>query len=124
KLTTYLIQVQVAVHRTLCRPADPEGRTVPADLRLNSAEDLLPFLPPQLPRVELGELNSPPRRGGVPGWVWLAGSAAAVVVAVVVVLVVLHGWRPKTPEGPPVAAKGSGGDDRPNVADKPKDTDE
>src|SRR4051812_23054118 len=62
KLTTYLIEVQVAVRRTLCRPADPEGRTVPADLRLNSAEALLPFLPPQLPRIEPGELNPPPNR--------------------------------------------------------------
>jgi hypothetical protein len=60
KLTTYLTQVQVAVRRTLCRPADPEGQTVPADLRLNSAEDLRPFLPPQLPHFEPGELNSPP----------------------------------------------------------------
>ena len=33
QLTTYLIQVQVRVQRILCRPADPEGRTVPADLR-------------------------------------------------------------------------------------------
>src|SRR5207248_8159235 len=66
KLTIYLTQVQVAVRRTLCRPADPEGRTVPADLRLNSADDLRPFLPPQLPRFEPGELNSPPVADGPP----------------------------------------------------------
>ncbi len=50
KLTTYLIQVQVQVRHTLYRPTDPEGRTVPPDLRLSSAENLLPFLPPDLPR--------------------------------------------------------------------------
>ena len=60
KLTTYLIQVQVTVRRTLCRPTDPEGRTVPTDLHLSSGEDLLPFLPPDLPRFEPGELESPP----------------------------------------------------------------
>jgi serine/threonine protein kinase/N-acetylneuraminic acid mutarotase len=69
-----------------------------------------------------GEVRRPPRRG-LPGWVWLAGSAAAVAVVVVVVLVVRNGSRPKTPDGPPVAAKGPGGDDRPKGADKAKDTD-
>jgi formylglycine-generating enzyme required for sulfatase activity len=61
KLTTYLIQMQVAVRRTLCRPADREGRS--ADLRLNNAEDLLPFLPPELPRFEPSELDPPPVAG-------------------------------------------------------------
>jgi formylglycine-generating enzyme required for sulfatase activity len=56
----------------------------------------------------------------VPGWVWLAGSAAAVVVVVVVVLIVSNGSSPGTPDGPPVAAKGPGGDDRPKDADKKK----
>jgi len=122
-LATYLIQVQVAIRRTVCGSGDSESRTVPADLGVNSAEELLPFLPPQLPRFEPGELNSPPARTppprrGVPGWVWLAGGVAAfVVVLVVVVLVVRNGTGPKTPDGPPVAAKGPGGDD------KPKDTD-
>jgi serine/threonine-protein kinase len=69
-----------------------------------------------------GGVRRPPRRG-VPGWVWLAGGAAALVVVVVVVLVVRIGSRPKTPDGPPVAAKGPGGDDRPKDADKAKDTD-
>jgi hypothetical protein len=116
KLTTYLTQVQVTVRRTLCRSGD---------LRLSSAEDLRPFLPPHLPRFEPGELNTPtgrqrrpalarspwdfdreggggvrrPPSRGVPGWVWLAGSAVAVVLVVVVVLIVRNGSRPKTPDG-------------------------
>jgi serine/threonine protein kinase len=56
-------------------------------------------------------------------WPWLAGGAAAVIVAVVVVLVVRNGSRPKTLDGPPVAAKGPRGDDRPKDSDKAKDTD-
>src|SRR5262245_59964192 len=60
KLTVYLIQVQVAVRRTVCRPADSEGRTVPAALRLHSAMDLLPLLRPQPARSEPGESNPPP----------------------------------------------------------------
>jgi serine/threonine protein kinase/N-acetylneuraminic acid mutarotase len=71
---------------------------------------------------ERGEGVRPPRRG-VPGWVWLAGGATAIAVAVVVVLVVRNGSGPKTPDGPPVVAKGPGGDDRPKDPDKAKHSD-
>ena len=73
--------------------------------------------------VERSQDASPRRRrrgNKAPLWIAL-GSAAAVVV--VVVVVVRSGSGPKTPDSPPVAAKGPGGDDRPKDADKAKDTD-
>jgi N-acetylneuraminic acid mutarotase len=114
-LTSYLTQVHDTVRRALSRPGDPEGRTAPADVRINSAKDLVPLLPPQPPRFEPGESDSP--RRGLSGWLWLAGGAGAVVGVIAVVLLVGNGWLNK-PDGPPVAEKS--GDDRPKDADKAK----
>ncbi len=54
-LSLYLTQVPAAVHWSLRRPADPAGATVPAGLSLDRPEDLLPFLPPRLPRFRPGD---------------------------------------------------------------------
>jgi serine/threonine protein kinase len=53
-LADYLRQVPAAIRRSLRRPADPTGTTVPAKMRLRSANDLLPLLPPRLPRFRPG----------------------------------------------------------------------
>ncbi|HVS35941.1 MAG TPA: hypothetical protein VMS17_10205 [Gemmataceae bacterium] len=54
QLATYLGQVPGMIRRSLRRPSDPTGTTVPADLPLCSPEDLLPFLPPSPPRFQAG----------------------------------------------------------------------
>ncbi|MBA4063978.1 MAG: hypothetical protein C0501_09755 [Isosphaera sp.] len=50
----YLKQFPGRVRASLRRPDDPSGRTVPADLPLRRAEDLLPFLPERMPRFRPG----------------------------------------------------------------------
>ena len=64
KLTAYLGQVPGMIRRSLRRPSDPTGKTVPASLSLRHPEDLLPFLPPRPPRFQAGSRPLP----GVP-WV-------------------------------------------------------
>ncbi len=54
KLTAYLGQVPGMIRRSLRRPSDPTGTTMPANLPLRHAEDLLPFLPPRPPRFRPG----------------------------------------------------------------------
>src|SRR5262249_47512635 len=49
-LTAYLTQVPAMVRRSLRRPSDPTGTTVPPTLSLRKPEDLLPFLPARPPR--------------------------------------------------------------------------
>jgi formylglycine-generating enzyme required for sulfatase activity len=66
--------------------------------------------------------NRQPRRRALTAF-WIALAGAVALALALVVLVVRNGSRPKTPDGPPVAAKGPGGDDRPKDADKAKDTD-
>src|SRR5947209_2050700 len=58
-LTGYLLQVPATVRRSLRRPADPVGLTVPPTLRLRHAEDLLPFLPSRLPHFRPGNHPMP-----------------------------------------------------------------
>jgi formylglycine-generating enzyme required for sulfatase activity len=58
-LTLYLTQVPAMVRRSLRRPSDPTGTTVPATLSLGKPEDLLSFLPPKLPRFKLGDRPLP-----------------------------------------------------------------
>ncbi len=58
-LTTYLTQVPAMIHRSLRRPADPTGTTVPPTLSLRQPADLLPFLPPKLPRFQPGDRPLP-----------------------------------------------------------------
>jgi hypothetical protein len=58
-LTLWLTQVPAMVRRSLRRPSDPTGTTVPATLSLGRPEDLLPFLPPKLPRFKPGDRPLP-----------------------------------------------------------------
>jgi hypothetical protein len=59
QMSQYLTQVPAMVRRSLRRPSDPTGRTVPAGLVLHKAEDLLQFLPQQLPRFVPGDRPLP-----------------------------------------------------------------
>jgi hypothetical protein len=54
-LTGYLRQVPAEIRRTLRRPADPTGTTVPAGLALRKGDDLLPFLPARISRFKPGD---------------------------------------------------------------------
>jgi serine/threonine protein kinase len=51
---TYLHQVPGQVQRSLRRPEDPSGRTVPVGLTLRRAEDLKQLLPERMPLFEPG----------------------------------------------------------------------
>jgi F-box protein 11 len=62
-LAAYLTQVPAAIRRSLRRPADPSGSTAPAGLAIERPEDLLPFLPPRLPRYRPGD-----RPPGIGDW--------------------------------------------------------
>jgi hypothetical protein len=62
-LAAYLIQVPASTRQSLKRPADPAGRTLPPGLGLDRPEDLLPFLPPRLPRYRPGD-----RPAGLGDW--------------------------------------------------------
>jgi tetratricopeptide (TPR) repeat protein len=55
RLESFLKIVPAAVQRSLQRPGDPRGHTVPSSLPLHRAEDLLPFLPQRLPRFKPGD---------------------------------------------------------------------
>jgi hypothetical protein len=58
-IVQYLSQVPAAIRRSLRRPADDTGTSVPAGLSLRSATDLLAFLPPKLPRFKPGDQPLP-----------------------------------------------------------------
>jgi len=55
RLESYLLAVPAQVRRTLRRPSDVIGRTVPTDLALGRMEDLVPLLPPRPPRFAAGD---------------------------------------------------------------------
>ncbi len=55
RLESYLLAVPAQVRRTLRRPSDAIGRTVPHDLVLARMEDLVPLLPPRSPRFVSGD---------------------------------------------------------------------
>ncbi|MFO0881772.1 MAG: protein kinase [Gemmataceae bacterium] len=55
QLEVYLSQIPATIRRTLRRPSDPSGTTIPPGLVLSKADDLLPFLPPRLPRFKPGD---------------------------------------------------------------------
>jgi eukaryotic-like serine/threonine-protein kinase len=54
-LTNYLSQVPAAIRRSLRRPSDPIGLTVPVTLPLSRSEDLVSLLPSRLPRFKPGD---------------------------------------------------------------------
>jgi serine/threonine protein kinase len=58
----YLTAWPAHLRRSLRRPSDPTGATVPPGLPLGRAADLLPLLPPRLPRFRPGDRPLP----GVP----------------------------------------------------------
>ncbi len=51
-VTGYLTQMPAMARRSLQRPSDPPGTTVPPNLVLHGADDLLHLLPPKLPRFQ------------------------------------------------------------------------
>ncbi len=63
RLLTFVNMVPAAIHLSLRRPRDPKGVTVPPNLPLQKAEDLLPFLPQRLPRFKPGD-----RPSGIGDW--------------------------------------------------------
>lgn len=58
-LTDYLRQIPAAVRRTLRRPSDPSGTTVPIGFRPATARELIPYLPDRLPRFRPGDRPLP-----------------------------------------------------------------
>jgi serine/threonine protein kinase len=62
-IVDYLCQVPATIQRSLRRPEDRSGRSVPPGLPLRNANDLLPLLPPTLPRFRAGDALP-----GKPGW--------------------------------------------------------
>ncbi len=60
----YLCQVPATIQRSLRRPEDRSGTTIPRGQALRSANDLAQFLPPTLPRFRPGDALP-----GRPGWV-------------------------------------------------------
>jgi serine/threonine protein kinase len=58
-LTAYLHQVPSAIRRSLRRPSDPSGKSVPANVGIRGAEDLVQFLPARMPRFKAGDRPLP-----------------------------------------------------------------
>lgn len=54
-LVAYLALVPATVRRSLRRPNDPSGKTVPSGLAIRKATDVVPFLPTRMPRFEAGD---------------------------------------------------------------------
>lgn len=65
-LELYLSQVPGAVRKSLRRAEDHTGRSVPAGFVLDTPDDLLRTLPPQMPRFRTGQ-----QLPGRPGWTLL-----------------------------------------------------
>ena len=55
----YLNEVPTCIRRSLRRPSDPAGKTVPPDLVPRNANELLRMLPSKLPRFKPGEQPLP-----------------------------------------------------------------
>jgi formylglycine-generating enzyme required for sulfatase activity len=55
KLATFLTHVPARIRQSQRRPADPSGRTIRRGLVLSRPEDLVPFIPDQLPRFQPGD---------------------------------------------------------------------
>jgi serine/threonine protein kinase len=59
QLADYLSQVPASCRRSLRRPSDPAGLTVPPGLEFKNPEDLLPLLPSRPPRFRRGQRPLP-----------------------------------------------------------------
>src|SRR5262249_1440219 len=59
EVVAYLTQVPAMVRRSLKRPADPTGKTIPSGLVILKPEDLLEFLPTRLSRFRPGDWPIP-----------------------------------------------------------------
>jgi formylglycine-generating enzyme required for sulfatase activity len=59
QLRRYLSEVPTAVRRSLRRPADPAGLTLPYLFSLEGPDDVLPLLPSRLPRFKPGDRPLP-----------------------------------------------------------------
>jgi parallel beta-helix repeat protein len=57
-LLDFLTQIPAQARATFRRPDDTSGRTVPAAWSIRTSNDLLPFLPPRLPDIRLGDAPS------------------------------------------------------------------
>jgi formylglycine-generating enzyme required for sulfatase activity/serine/threonine protein kinase len=55
KLATFLKQIPSRVRQSQRRPADPTGRTIRPGIVLNRPEDLIPFVPDQIPKFQSGD---------------------------------------------------------------------
>ena len=58
-VATYLAQIPATIRRSLRRPSDSSGTTVPPDLIPTNAQSLLRFLPAKLPRFKAGDQPLP-----------------------------------------------------------------
>lgn len=54
-LAAYLIQIQASIRRSLRRPNDPSGKSLPPDFVLQEPEHMLSLLPERLSRFQPGE---------------------------------------------------------------------
>jgi serine/threonine protein kinase len=59
QVANYLKQVPAMIRRTLRRPSDLTGTTIPPGLSLAKPEDLLPMLPKRMPRFQPGDRPLP-----------------------------------------------------------------
>ncbi|MFO0799704.1 MAG: serine/threonine-protein kinase [Gemmataceae bacterium] len=64
QIESYLLQVPAVVQRSLRRPEDPRGATVPAAAKLDDPAQLAALLPQRLPRFRAGQAVP-----HAPGWV-------------------------------------------------------
>jgi serine/threonine protein kinase len=58
-MEAYLLQIPAMLRRSLRRPADPSGRTVPPSLAPRNAEEFASLLSPRLPRFHPGDRPLP-----------------------------------------------------------------
>ena len=93
-LADYMRAFPPTVRQHLRRPSDPGGATAPEKLALYTSADLLPFLPPRVPRFRPGD--KPP---GLDGWV------LAELLGLGECSEVWRGENPDHPDHPPAALK-------------------
>lgn len=59
QVANYLNIVPASIQRSLRRPDDPSGRTVPTHMRLQGPSDVQKFLPDRLPQFKIGDCPLP-----------------------------------------------------------------